>query len=257
MEESSYAQARDRKVPVQSVARALGILECFYDHSSLRLVELSQMTGLNKSTTFGLVRSLEEMGFLRQDKDTGKYQLGTAIFRLGNNVESSLRSLAKISLGILVGKFGETANLSVRSGDNNMYLEKLESPFSMRISTSLGQTFPLYLTAMGKCILAYLPETEVDDILSRVRFVRYTQNSLMSAEAVKRDLMFVRERGYSVDNEERERGLICIAVPVFNRSDEVVASLSVSGPSPRMPENKLMEIQDTLKQEALRIRASL
>lgn len=245
------------EAPIQSVARALGILECFHTHDELRLTEISSLMDLNKSTTYGIVRTLEAYGFLSQDPDTEKYRLGMSIFRLGNNIESPLRSLARISLGTLVQEFGETANLSVRSGDYNIYLEKLESPFSMRICTSPGQLFPLYLTAMGKCMLAYLPPEEVHDILSRTNYVQYTENSLMSSEEVLKELEIIKVQGYAIDNEEREFGLICVAVPVFNKQNELIAALSVSGPAQRMPEEKINEIQKKLRQEALKIQQSL
>lgn len=256
-EKRETESASRQNAPIQSVARALSVLECFAGHTELRLTEISSMIGLNKSTTYGLVRTLEAYDFLEQNQDTGKYRLGMTIFRLGNNIETPLRSLARISLGTLVQEFGETANLSVRSGDNNIYLEKLESPFSMRISTSTGQLFPLYLTAMGKCMLAYLPDDEVNDILSRAHYVQYTKNSLMSSEEVIRELKDIRIKGYAIDNEEREFGLICVAVPVFNKQNELIAALSVSGPAQRMPAEKVNEIQKKLKQEALKIREAL
>lgn len=246
-----------KDAPIQSVARALEILECFYTCPELRLTEISKRMGLNKSTTYGIIRTLEAYDFLSQNPDTNKYELGMSIFRLGNSIESSLRALARTSLGTLVQEFGETANLSVRVGDYNMYLEKLESPFSVRICTSPGQMFPLYLTAMGKCMLAFLPDEEVKGILSRTTYVQYTRNSLMTSEDVLKELKIIRSCGYSVDNEEREFGLVCVAAPIFNKKGDVIAALSVSGPTQRMPEEKINKIQLMLRQEATKIQQSI
>lgn len=253
--EGSVLSKKD--APIQSVARAMEILECFYDCEELRLTEISKRLNLNKSTTYGLVRTMETYGFLSQNTDTGKYRLGMSMFRLGNNIESTLRSLARISLGSLVQEFGETANLSVRVGDYNIFFEKLESPFSMRICTSPGQMFPLYLTAMGKCILAFLPEAEVRGILSRTTYVKYTPNSLMKDEEVLRELESIRVKGFSIDNEEREYGLTCVAAPVFNKKGDVIAALSVSGPTMRMSAEKINDIQIMLRNEAARLQSSL
>ena len=259
MESKLTAETKSEKkeAPIQSVARALEILQCFYDADELRLGEISKKLNLNKSTAYGLIRTMETYGFLAQSADTGKYRLGMSLFRLANNIDSSLRTLARTSLGSLVHEFGETANLSVRVGDYNMYLEKLESPFSVRICTSPGEMFPLYLTAMGKCILSYLPDEEISGILSRVQYVQYTPNSLMSDEDVMRDLEQIRRTGFSIDNEERELGLTCVAVPVFDRHNEVIAALSVSGPSQRMPREKINTIQLTLRNEARNIQMRL
>ena len=257
MKEEISTITKQKAAPVQSVARALGILECFYEHNELRLTDISHMLNLNKSTTHGLVKTLESFGFLSQNKENEKYKLGAAIFRLGNNMDSSLRSLAKISLATLVQEFGETANLSVRVGDKNMFLEKLESPFSMRISTSLGQMFPLYLTAMGQCMLAYLSEDEINSILAHTEYVRYTEKSLMSSEEVLIQLKDIRENGFSIDDEERECGLICVAVPIFDEKNEVMAALSVSGPTLRMTQAKISAIISKLRQEAHKLQKSL
>ena len=253
----SEDQLKRKDAPIQSVARALEILECFYNCPELRLTEISKRMGLNKSTVYGIVRTLEAYDFLSQNLDSGKYELGMSIFRLGNNIESSLRALARISLGTLVQEFGETANLSVRVGDNNMFLEKLESPFSMRICTSPGQMFPLYLTAMGKCMLAFLPDDEVKGILSRTSYVQYTKNSLMQPEEVQKELKVIRSYGYAVDNEEREFGLVCVAAPIFNKQGEVIAALSVSGPTQRMPKDKVDKVQMMLRQEAAKIQQAI
>lgn len=239
------------------MARALEILQCFYNTDELRLGEISKKLNLNKSTAYGLIRTMESYGFLSQDSDTGKYRLGMSLFRLANNIDSSLRTLGRTSLGSLVHEFGETANLSVRVGDYNMYLEKLESPYSVRISSAPGAMYPLYLTAMGKCILSYLPDEEVSGILSRFTYIQYTPNSLMSNEEVRRELELVRQRGFSIDNEERELGLTCVAVPVFNGQNEVIAALSVSGPSQRMPREKINTIQLMLRNEARNIQMRL
>ena len=242
---------------IQSVDRALNILECFNEQEEYRLSEISQKVGLKNSTAYGIVHTLEVHGFLAQNPDTGKYRLGLTMFRLGNNLESSLRSLAKISLTSLVSQFSETANLSIRSGDYNLYLEKLESPLSMRISTAQGQLFPLYVTAMGKCMLAYLSDTEVDDILSRADFTPLTKNTLTSPEKVKAALVDIRKKGYAIDNEEREYGITCIAVPIFDGKLNVIASLSVSGPTMRMTFDKMEGMKDALKVESAKITQQL
>lgn len=228
-----------RIAPIQSVERAIWILKCFEGHQTLSLSEISRMLSLHKSTTFGLISTLEAYRLLEQDKESGKYRLGIELFRLGSKVNIDLRGIVAPYLDKLVSICGETVNFVIPDGDSVVYLEKKESPHSIRIATALGQREPLYRTATGKAILAKLPQDVVRDILQRTDFERMTSNTLLSADEVQRELLEIRRKGYAVDNEELEYGLVCLGVAIVDSNGKPVGAISVSGPAFRMtPHNR-------------------
>lgn len=225
-----------RLAPIQSVERAIWILKCFEGHTALSLTEISRMLSLHKSTVFGLVSTLEIYRLLEQDQDSGKYRLGIELFRMGSKVNINLRGIVAPYMDKLVGLCGETVNFVIPDGDSVVYLEKKESPHSMRIATSLGQREPLYRTATGKAILARLPAETARDILQRTKFERMTSNTLLSVNEVQQQLSEVRRQGYAVDNEELEYGLVCLGVAIVDSTGKPVGAISVSGPVTRMTE---------------------
>ena len=232
---------RERIAPIQSVERAVWILKCFENHGELSLSELSRLLSLHKSTTFGLVSTLEAYRLLEQNQDTGKYRLGIELFRLGSKVNVDLRGIVLPYLDKLVSISGETVNFLIPDGECIIYLEKKESPQSMRIATALGQREPMYRTAAGKAILARMPEEAARSILEKTRYDSLTRNTLLSADEVLRELVSVRKSGYAVDREELEYGLICIGAALVDSRGVPVGGISISGPSSRMtPANQAL-----------------
>lgn len=231
---------------IQSVDRAIQIIKCFDDSEELGITEISKRLDLNKSTTFGLVSTLYANGILEKNVNTGKYMLGIEMFRLGTKVNVSLRSLVVPYLERLVNMYGETANLVVLSDLSVVYLEKIESSHSMRISTSVGGQKPLHCTAVGKSILAFLPADELEKILDKIELTKFTENTITDKETLLKALQEIRAKGYAEDSEEMEMGLNCFASPILNQYKYPVASISVSGPLTRMDENKKEEIAKTL-----------
>jgi len=230
---------------VQSVERAYMILKCFEEHQMLRMTDISKMISLHKSTTFGLIRTLEECNLLEKDMQTGMYKLGIELFKLGSHVNVNLRSIILPYIEDLVFKCQETVNLVIREGDSVLYIEKKESPHSMRICTKIDQKLPMYCTAVGKAILASLDRDEVEAILDRTEFKRYTDNTLRTVGALKEEIMKIRRSGYAVDNEELEYGLVCVGVAIVNRDGLPVGGISISGPVTRM-DNRLFQKASSL-----------
>lgn len=228
------AHGFERIAPIQSVERAIWILKCFEGHGTLSLSEISRMLTLHKSTAFGLVSTLEAYRLLEQDPESGKYHLGIELFRLGTKVNIDLRSIVSPYMDRLVSICGETVNLVIPDGDCVVYLEKKESPHSMRIATALGQREPMYRTATGKAILSKLPMHTARDILNRTKFERMTSNTMLSVGEVLQELEEVRKNGYAVDREELEYGLICLGVALVDSTGKPVGAISVSGPASRM-----------------------
>lgn len=233
---------------IQSVERAISILKCFETQQELRITDISRRLGLHKSTAFGLVNTLEINGFLEQDENTGKYRLGRELFRLGAHVDVSLRTIVAPYLNNLVNSCQETVNLVVPSGGYILYVEKKESPHSMRICTQEGQLLPMYCTAAGKAMLAHMEEETVQRILDQTCFEYYTDHTVCSPEEIRKQLVQVRKQGYAIDREELEYGLVCIGAAIVDSAGQLTGAISVSGPASRMDERLCSQAADLLIQ---------
>lgn len=238
---------------IQSVERAVRILQCFEDQEQLGITQIAKKTGLTKSTAFGLVSTLVETGLLEQDGATSQYRLGLELFRLGNRVDAGGRQQIVAELAALCETLGETVNYMRPEGTDIVYLVKKETSHSMRICTTIGQRLPMYCTAGGKAIMALLPEAEREQILHSFRFSAFTANTVTTVTALRRELETARAEGCAYDREELELGLTCIAVPICNRLGYPTAAISCSGPTPRMSEEKLRQCQQALSACAQRV----
>jgi IclR family KDG regulon transcriptional repressor len=223
---------------VKPVLKALQVLQCIGEAGrELTLTEICQTLHIPKTTTFRYLCTLRETGFVTQDPETDQYGLGLKLFELGHAVGENLRirEVAKSTIEALRERFNETVNLGVLDGHEIVYISVAESRHSLRMQAGLGKRDPIYSTALGKAILAFLPEAQwrhhiPDDWEPRTA---HTRNSLL---ALKRDLLQTRDRGYSVDNEENELGARCVGAPIFNHIGRAIAAVSVSGPVSRMSE---------------------
>ena len=231
---------------IQSINRAVDILRCFESKELLGITEIAEETGLNKSTAFGIVATLTAEGLLEQDVSTGRYRLGLELFRLGNLVNTSTRRLVMPELERLAQTLEETVNYVRPEGCDVVYLIKKESTHSMRICTKIGQRLPMYCTAVGKAILAFLPEEQRSNILKSYQFVPFTENTVSDEAALRCQLQSVAKNGYAVEIEEFESGLVCVAVPVLGSSGLPVAAISCSGPKARMTEAKINQCKTEL-----------
>ena len=231
---------------IQSVERAVRILQCFEDQDQLGITQIAKKAELTKSTAFGLVATLVETGLLEQDPATSQYRLGLELFRLGNRVDAGGRQRIISELTVLCEALGETVNYMRPEGSDIVYLVKKETSHSMRICTTIGQRLPMYCTAGGKAIMAYLPEERREEILRSFQFSAFTENTLLTAEDLRRELVTARTEGCAYDREELELGLTCIAAPIFNRFGYPTAAVSCSGPTTRMTPEKLRQCQEAL-----------
>ena len=227
---------------IQSVSRAAMILRCFKDNTELGLSEISKRVGLHKSTTAGIMSTLKKEKFLEQSKSTGRFKLGIEFFRLSLNYDNSLKKICAPYLEQLLAVTGETVNLVAFDGDTTVYVEKKESLHSMRICTEIGLKMPLYCTSVGKAILAFLSEEEAGSILAETKMVKCTDNTIADIDSLMLQIEEIRKRGYALDLEELEYGLVCVGVPIFDATGRPFAGVSVSGPTTRMTERTLESV---------------
>src|SRR3989442_9412236 len=222
---------------VDAAAKALELLSVFsFREPRLSLAELATRTGIPRATAFRLLSTLEQSGFLQ--KIHGAYQLGIKCFVLGNIVAGGLdlRETAHPHLVALRDATRETTQIAILDHWQVVYLERMLSPLPVGFMRSrAGAILPAYCTGLGKTLLAFRPEAEVVAWAATQKFTALTPRTITSAKRLLKDLREIRERGYGLDEEEREKGVCCIAAPVRNHTGDVIAAISVAGPTHRMP----------------------
>ncbi len=222
---------------VQVLDRALAILdELSAEGPDLSLGEISEKLQLHKSTAHRLIMVLERHKLIERNSVNGRYRLGLKLFELGTRAVSQLdlRERARPFLERLVLETSETVHLCILDDSEVVYLDKVEPSRSVRMATSVGRRNPAHCTAVGKAIMAYLPDAKVEAIVRKEGMRPMTSNTITSLLELKRELGAIRERGYAIDNEEIEEGVRCVGCVVRNFSGEPVAAISISGPAFRV-----------------------
>jgi IclR family transcriptional regulator, KDG regulon repressor len=219
---------------VQVLDRSFRILEALAEVSAeLSPVDLANRLRLHKSTIHRLLVVLEGQGFIRRTSE-GKYGLGMKLIEMGSRaveqLDLGLGARALSFLQQLVDETGETAHISVFSGNEMVSIANVQGRWTLRTPCTVGRRTQTYCTAIGKAFIAFLPEPELDALIAKLRFVQHTRHTIRTPSALKAELARVRRRGFAVDDEEVEEGLRCVGAPIRNYTGNVVASLSVAGP---------------------------
>lgn len=233
----SPADVQARPGTVQSIQRAFGLLETMADHGGrMGLSQLAIASGLPLPTIHRLLRTLVDLGYLRQDPSR-QYVLAPRLIRLGESSGAMLNLWARPHLDRLVDELGESANLAMLDGDQIVYLAQAQSQRSMRMFTEVGRRVLPHCTAVGKAIMAQLEPAQVADLLRRTGMPEHTEHTITDPEGFAAALLWVEQHGYAVDDEEQETGVRCVAVVVPDVPARL--GLSVSGPASRMTEEMI------------------
>lgn len=230
---------KNKKSPyrIQVLDRALAILDVLgSQRSESSLAQLSTTVELHKSTTHRLMIVLERHRLVAKNPETGRYRLGLKLFELGSKAIAGkdLQQHAFPHLHRLVDETQETVHLCILDEGEMLYLQKIEPQRTVRMASSIGRRAPAHSTAVGKAILAELPEREVDEMILKRGLKSLTPNTITRADKLKAELRATHTRGYAVDNEENEEGVRCVGAAVWDHSGRPVAAISVSGPSFRI-----------------------
>ncbi len=228
---------------IPMVKRSLDVLELLTrsTQGGLSLSELTRAVHAPKSSVFKIVSTLEAEGFVSKDPLTQKYQLTLRLLALANAAAEriNLRRELYPLLKELKDKTGETVNLGILEGDTAFYIESLEGPGPIKVIVRPGKELSLHSSALGKALLAYLPETEMDRILASKRMVAYTPHTCTDPTALKKQLAHVRLRGYALDLEEDALDMVCVGAAIRDHTGRVVAATSVTAPRYRMSRSAL------------------
>ena len=253
---------RDREsksAPVGVVTKVLRILETLHDSpAGLQLKDLAEKTAIHKSTAYRVLAHLEHEGYVFRDS-AGAYAIGVRLARLGSGTsyQTTVRKIGRPVLEELARITGETVSLAVLEGREVLYLDVMESAHTFRQVSQIGTRHPLYCTALGKAMLAFYPEEEQDYLISGISFERFTTHTIACAANLRKELTLIRQRGYSLDNEEVYLGSRCIGAAIFDEADRVAAALSVSGPTTRLTRERVPTFAAAARQAAAAVSRSL
>jgi DNA-binding IclR family transcriptional regulator len=224
---------------VQSVDRALTILELLARDGEAGVTEIAAELGVHKSTAFRLLATLEAHRLVEQDGERGRYRLGVGNLRLAGATTARLDLVteARLVCRQLAADTGETVNITVRSETSALYLDQVAGSSAVQSHNWVGQHIPLHATSNGKVLLSELTDAELKKAVPSLP--RVTDRTVTSRARLKAELAEVREAGYAVAVDELEIGLTAAAAPIRSAHGDVIASMSISGPTYRLNQEKL------------------
>jgi DNA-binding IclR family transcriptional regulator len=237
---------------VRSVSRAVHILQACGEGSARTVSELARSLDLPKSSVYEILATLASEGLVEKDNGSRRYRLGSGLLALAHAARNSMEvtRVARPLLERLAAELDETVQLTVQVGDQILYVDGCESSRQLRTFFELGDRAPLYCTALGKAILAFLPAARAERLLRGKSLRRFTPNTLTEPAALREELARTAGRGYSIDNMEHEDGVRCVGAPIRDREGVVIASISVSGPAQRLRPERDAEIARLVVQAA-------
>jgi DNA-binding IclR family transcriptional regulator len=238
---------------VQSVDRAVTILELLAVHGTAGVTQLARELDVHKSTASRLVSALERRRLVEQVETGGHYRLGPGIIRLAGatNARLDLVQEARPVCRRLAAATGETVNLAVLSGGAALYVDQVAGASNLSAYNWVGQHVPIHATSNGKVLISELDDAELERVVGEL--VPYTPSTVTTMTTLRRHLATVREQGWAVATDELDVGLTAVAVPVRDAHGDVAASISVSGPSFRFGSERIAEVVPLLRSASAEI----
>jgi DNA-binding IclR family transcriptional regulator len=243
-----------------AVERTLSILELLsVTRSGLTLPELSRRLGLPKSSTYCLLVTLERRGYLLRNNRTHRYMFGLKLFSLANMALSGieLRENATSFLRPLMQRSCLTVHMAIIENHEAVLIEKVEPPGLFRLATWVGKRLELHCSAVGKCLLAYLPEAEFVRLVRDRGLTRNNENTITSVRKLKQQMAQIRHAGYAIEDEEGEIGCRCVGAPVFDHSGRAIAAISVAGTTAQITSEEFSYFGQLVRQTASDISQAL
>ncbi|MCL6554796.1 MAG: IclR family transcriptional regulator [Burkholderiales bacterium] len=238
----------DGKSSIQVIDRMMKLIEVLAAHTEpVNLKQLASLTGLHPSSAHRILNVMVEKGLVAK-QEPGTYRLGLKLLELGNLVKARLdiRREALPFMQRLHQEINETVNLSLREGDEMVYVERTASGRAMmRVVQIVGARAPLHITAVGKIFLAEAGDEEARAYARRTGLPAYTPHTLTNEKALLEELARVRRRGVAFDDEEAEKGVCCIGAGIRDADGRLVAGLSISAPAERFDRNWAQKVKET------------
>lgn len=240
---------------IQALDRALAILSALAQQDHASLTDLSEDLAIPTATTHRILATLQQNGYAELDEATQTWAVGVEAYRTGSAYlnRTNLADVSRPAMRALMQDTGETANLAVPDGATVVFVGQIETQNPIRAFFAAGTRTPMHASGTGKAILAHLPATRQARLLSQIDLTVFTDQTLATLAELQADLASTQARGWSFDQEERHLGMSCIGAPIYDARGEVVAGVSISGPSTRFSDRRIDAFGTRVAQAAAEI----
>ncbi len=237
-----------------SLHKGLEVIDCFTRQKSWSLAELAAELGQTKPTVFRILHTIEAFGYLQKDPETGRYSLAMRFHTLGSAAvrHEQLRWQALPPLQDLARDTGETVHVGILYDNEAICVQAVDGTRLIRMHAFVGKRTPAHASALGKVLLAYLPDAELDVFVAR-GLPSFTPNTITTAAALREALHGVRAQGWALDDEEMEIGLRCLGAPIIDHAGRPCACVAVSAPAARMDPERIAALTKLVGATAARI----
>lgn len=240
---------------VQALDRALHLLDLLAQSDGITLSALAQASGLAASTVHRLLTTLAAHGHVAASEEDQTWVIGVEAFRVGQAFQRRFKAatMGRPVMRALMEATGETANIGIFEGGDVVFISQVESHEPIRAFFRAGERRSAHASGIGKALLAEMPRERVERLIRDKGLERFTDATLTDPAGLFADLDDIRRRGWSVDDEERSRGMRCIAAPIFDANGEAIAGLSISGPSQRLERERIERLGPMVRRAAAEI----
>ena len=244
--------AKKESYQINSVVKAFQVIECLTADKEQELSVLAKRLEFPKTTTHRILQTLESLGYVERTPSNNRYRTSLKFLEIGGQVADRMDfiEIAHPFMQKLASQTGETVNLGILDGLEMICVDKIKSEHALSHDQPLGSRHKAYCTGFGKAVLAFLTNTTLAGLLEGHTILADTPKSVRSKIDLEADLLKVRKKGYSVDNEEGSEGIRCVGAPIFNHEQRVIAGLSVAGPSQRIKMENVSRLGKLVKDTA-------
>lgn len=258
--EAEPVEAPKERGGIQSLERAFGILEeIARNREGINLAELSKAVGLHNSTTFHLVKTMVQLGYIAQGRDSKRYRIGARLFTLAAGAldENTFLALATPVLESLTAETGEAAHFAIRSGKDIVVIARTAGSGLLQMADRTGASRPAHATALGKVLISALNDAQIRQVLGKEALRAYTRRTIVERDALLRDIATVRKKGLAYDDGEFDAEVRCVAVPVYDFAGRIAGAMGISGPVWRLSLQSLQDKAEQVREAAKLLSAQL
>ncbi|SFT57449.1 HTH-type transcriptional regulator BhcR [Sedimentitalea nanhaiensis] len=244
--------SKPTQTTIQSLDRALEVLDTLALENGMTLTEVSDRLKQSPATMYRVLSTLQARGFVEIDAAAQTWHIGAMAFRLGSAFlrRSGVVDRSRPVMRDLMEATGETSNLGIERDGEVMFIGQVETTETIRAFFPPGTLSPMHASGIGKALLSQRDADSLGRFLRTYPLNRFTDKTIGTAPALQAELTAIRQQGYAFDDEERTAGMRCVAAPILNLYGEAIAGISVSGPTHRMPADRIREIGRLVQQAA-------